>query len=63
MTIRDFKEVLHEALYMYMDEECCPIRQITTLEEEGLLSMNENLVVKLNDKSEFEIVIIKRIVY
>lgn len=56
----DFKEVLHEALFMYMGEPCCSIKEISTREKEGLLSINENMVVKMQDGSEFEVVFIKR---
>jgi hypothetical protein len=60
MDVRDFKEVLHEALLMYM-EDCSSIREITTLESEGMLCISENLVVITDDLSQFEILIIKRI--
>jgi hypothetical protein len=59
MDVRDFKEVLHEALLMYM-EDYSSIKEVTTLENEGMLCISENLVVKTEDRSRFEILIIKR---
>jgi len=43
-----------------MADKYCSIMEVTTLEEEGVLSINKNLVVKMVDHSEFEVVFIKR---
>jgi hypothetical protein len=41
-------------------EDYSSIKEVTTLENEGMLCISENLVVKTEDRSQFEILIIKR---
>ena len=59
MNEKDFKEVLHEALDIYMDENEDTIRRVQTFEEVGILTTNTGLVIRTEDGSEFQITIVQ----
>jgi hypothetical protein len=59
MNERDFREVLHEILALRMDEGNGTIIRVRTFSETGLLVMNEGLVVKAEDGSEFQLMIVQ----
>jgi len=59
MNERDFREVLHEALIMYIDDSEDVIRKIQTFEDAGVITSNEGLVIRTDDGSEFQLTIVK----
>ena len=56
MEITELQEILQVALETYKEEG---IEEITTFERAGLLIMNEGLVIKTWDGSEFQLTIVK----
>ena len=59
MTERDFREVLHEMLALGMDEYEGTISNVNTFREAGVLTMNEGLVIRTDDGSEFQLTIVQ----
>ena len=60
MNEQDFRDVLHEALIMYMDDEGeNTISRVQTFEEAGVLTANTGLVIKTEDGSEFQLTIVQ----
>ncbi len=58
MSEQDFKDILSEALAMYMDEGS-PIKRVCSFSDAGVLSTNEGLVVSLEDGSQFQLTIVQ----
>ena len=60
MNEQDFREVLHEALIMYMDDEGeNTISRVQTFEEAGVITTNTGLIIKTEYGSEFQLTIVK----
>lgn len=57
----DFREVVHEILALDIDEHDSLISSVNTFREAGMLTMNEGLVVRTDDGSEFQLTIAKRV--
>lgn len=57
ITAQEFTEFLHEAIDL--GDEDNNISFIRSFEEEGVLSSNEGLIVRLNDGSKFQITIVE----
>ena len=58
MSERDFRDIISEALAMYMDDDC-PIKKVRSFSEAGVLTGNEGLVLSLEDGSEFQLTIVQ----
>lgn len=58
MSERDFRDVISEALAMYMEDDC-PIKRVHSFAEAGLMTGNEGLVLSLEDGSEFQLTIVQ----
>lgn len=59
MNERDFREVLHEILALGMDEDEGTISSVNTFREAGVITMNEGLVIRTEDGSEFQLTIVQ----
>ena len=59
MTERDFREILHEILALGMDKDEGAISSVNTFREAGVLTMNEGLVIRTEDGSEFQLTIVQ----
>ena len=59
MTEQDFRDVLSEALTLYMDDDLSTIQNVRTFQDCGLLTVNEGLVVSCRDGSEFHVTIVR----
>lgn len=57
MDVHDFREILHEALVLYMVDGFSLLKEVKTFKEEGMISVNEGLVVRTQDDSEFQIIV------
>jgi hypothetical protein len=61
MKVKEFKEVLNEALILYMEDGLSEIKEVKTFEKAGSNGTSEELMVRTKDGSEFQLFIIRSI--
>jgi hypothetical protein len=58
MTEQGFRELLHEALFLYAEEGSC-IDSIRTYEQEKFLSTHSGLIVRITNGEVFNLMVMK----
>lgn len=62
MTESEFRNLLSEALYEYLDNDYgddVALDRVSTFREHGLLTSDDGLVVRLADGSEFQVTVVR----
>jgi hypothetical protein len=62
MNDQDIQELIENALFLASeenDEEWEKVESIRSFDEEGVLTMNKGLVLRMEDGSEFQITIVQ----
>ena len=59
MREQDLREIVHEALALYMGNAEGAIKRVQTFKEAGVLSRKIGLVIKAGNRSEFQMTIVK----
>jgi hypothetical protein len=61
MREKEFKEVIHEALILYVEDGLSEIKEVKTFKNSGVDGIREGLIVKTKDGSEFQLIIVRSI--
>jgi hypothetical protein len=61
MNEKEFAEVLHEALILYMEDGLSEVKEVKTFKNAGVVGLSDGLMVRTKDGSEFQLIIIRSI--